>query len=940
MKLRRIASLLVAVVLCTATGLPAMAEEASKKVLTVAFTELPGFFEYNEEREMVGYGIDYFRELSVHTGYRFVFVDVGAWENAFPALKSGEVDIVVPSTAPSDPDASPYIRTSAHIIENYMAVMALASSVELYYEDYETINSLKIAMTPSVQKADSVQTFFAERGLSPQLVLYETTDECKTALESGTVDAITSNIMDVEADYKTLAKFGYSDGLIAMLRGRDDELAVLNDALLTIQSNHPYFEPDLSTKWFSERAATPYTKQQAKLIESVGTFNVVVAPDRYPVTYMDESTGEFSGIAIDILDLLAQKTGLSFHYVSGGELASPFDSITDPDVDLVLTSLNEVDADEGTVSFVTNDILASDVNFATKNGASLPKDRNPVIAVPKSFRGLVSTLTREVPDIEILSFDTIEECIKAVRRGRADGIALDTYLMYELLNSPYYDDIKIIQSYSAELPYHIAATATVDVGFTIILNYGIARLSTDEINGIVDKYTTYEYYSPSIGEKIYASRQVICFFIAILLIFSLSIILWNRQKKKYTDALIKKNDDLVRATNAKSEFLSRMSHEIRTPMNAILGFSEIGLSAGTNAEVREAFTQIDESGKYLLGLINDILDMSRIENNKVVLHEEVIDSPAFFGTVVEMLQPLLQEKDMTLQTEFPHGDTRFVYCDKLRTRQIYLNLLNNAIKFSPKHSTVTWSVKDLEVKDGRQCFEIIVQDHGIGISEEFQKHLFEPFAREESGKAANVPGTGLGLAVVKNMVELMGGTITIQSQVGKGTKATVRLSHRIANGPEAAVIEPRQVDLTGVHVLLAEDHPTNTVIAKRLLENRGMRVTTAENGKLAVDLFSKSAEDTFDIILMDIRMPVMDGLTAAKTIRALDRSDAASVPIIAMTANAFAEDRELSIKAGMNAHLSKPFEAKTLYDTIEKHVRTNAARNAGDKTAASGSNET
>ncbi len=719
MRLKRIVVLLLAIVLCTTATIPVM---AAKKTLTVAFTELPGFFEYNDEHEMVGYGIDYFKELSVHTGYQFSFVDVGAWENAFPALKNGEVDIVVPSTAPSDPGASPYIRTSAHIIENYMAVMALASSGELYYEDYETMNELKVAMTPYVQKAESVQTFFNERGISPEIILYETTEECKAALENGTVDAIISNIMDVEDDYKTLAKFGYSNGLIAMLRGREDELDVLNDALLSIQTNHLYFEADLSAKWFPERSVIPYTKEQAQLIESQGTFNVVVAPDRYPVTYLDESTGEFRGIAIDILNLLAEKTGLSFHYISGGEQTSPFDSIANQDADLILTSLNEVDAENGVASFVTKDILASDVDFATINGVPLPKDRNPVLAIPQSFRGLTSTLTREVSEVEIVSFDTIEDCIRAVRKGQADGIALDTYLMYELLNSPYYDDFKIIQSYSVELPYHIAAVAGIDIGFTIILNYGIARLNTYEINEIIDRYTTYEYYSFTIGERIYSSRQVIFFFMAVLLILCVGIILWNHQKKRYADVLIRKNDDLIKATNAKSEFLSRMSHEIRTPMNAILGFSEIGLSAENISEAKEAFIQIDESGKYLLGLINDILDMSRIESNKVIMHEEIIDSSAFLESIVEMLQPLLYEKDINLKTKFPHGDTRFVYCDKLRTRQIYLNLLNNAIKFSPEHSLIQWFVNDLEVKDGRQCFEVVIQDHGIGISEEFQKH--------------------------------------------------------------------------------------------------------------------------------------------------------------------------------------------------------------------------
>lgn len=925
MKVKRIVSRLLAVVLCMIFAAPAMAAGTPKKTLTVAFTELPGFFEYDDEHEMVGYAIDYFKELSVHVGYRFTFVDVGAWENAFPALKSGAVDIVVPSTAPADPDASPYIRTSAHIIENYMAVMTLVSSDALYYEDYETINSLKIAMTPSVRKAASVQTFLTEKGLTPKIYLFETTDECKAALENGAVDALISNIMDVESDYKTLAKFGYSDGLIAMLRGRENELTVLNDALQAIQSNHAYFEADLIAKWFPQRSATPYTKEQAKLIESHGTFNVVVAPDRYPVTYMDEETGAFSGIAIDVLNLLAEKTGLSFHYLSGNEHASPFDSIDSPEVDLVLTSLNEMDADEGVVSFVTNDILASDVDFATKNGTPLPKNRVPVIAMPKSFRGLVSTLTREVPDIEILNFDTIEDCIRAVRKGQADGIALDTYLMYELLSSPYYDDLKIIQSYSVELPYHIAATANVNAGFAIILNYGIARLTTAEINGMIDKYTTYEYYSPSIGEKIYASRQVIAFFMAVLLTLSVCVILWNRQKKKYANALIAKNDDLVRATNAKSEFLSNMSHDIRTPMMAILNLTDLSLEEMDQPEqLKEDLTRIKMSGHYLLGLINDVLDMSRIESGKMTLNPSVYTHADFVRYMDSMTTPLCKQRK--IHFTWDKGSTGYdVYVDITRFNQVFYNLLSNAIKYTPEGGSVSLLVTNNHVKDGVLYCDFVFRDTGIGMSAEFQKKLFTPFERAENVNA--YAGTGLGLSITKQIVDLMQGTIRIDSEPDKGTTVTLMLPMPLATEAQRQAstnlrdatkesVSAHQAEKRLLRILLAEDHKLNQEIITRLLQKRNYEVSCTSDGAEALAAFMDRSAGYFAAIIMDIRMPVMDGLIATQAIRALDRPDAKIIPIIAMSANAYDEDVKKSLDAGMDAHLSKPIEPERLYETL------------------------
>lgn len=930
MKIKRIMSLLLVIALCLAVVMPVMALETSKDTLKVAFTELPGFFEYDENNNMVGYGIDYFNELSVHTGCQFTFVDVGVWENAFPALKSGEVDIVVPSTAPSDPAASPYIRSKAHIIENYMAVMALASSDGLYYEDYETINNLKIAMTPSVQNADSVQTFLQENGLSPQMFIYDTTNECKTALENGTVDAIVSNIMDVESNYKTLAKFGYSDGLVAMLRGRENDLAVLNDALQTIQSNHPYFEANLNAKWFPERSVTPYTKEQAKLIESHNTFNVVVAPDRYPVTYMDESSGEFSGIAIDILNLLAEKTGLTFNYISGGTQTSPFDSIKNPDVDLVLTSLNKVDADNGIVSFVTNDILASDVNFATRNGVPLPKDRNPVIAMPKSFRGLVSTLSREVPDIQIKIFETIDECISAVRQGKADGIALDTYLMYELLNSSYYDDFKIIQSYSVELPYHIAATADVDPGFTIILNYGIARISSDEISDIVAKYTTYEYYSPSIGEKIYSSRQVIAFFAVILLIICICIFLWNRQKKKYAAALIKKNDDLVRATNAKSEFLSNMSHDIRTPMTAILNLTDLSLEEIEQPELlKEDLSKIKVSGHYLLGLLNDVLDMSRIESGKMTLKPSVYTHTEFVDYMDSMTTPLCKQRG--IRFDWDKGTTGYdVYVDITRFNQVFYNILSNAIKYTPEGGSVSLLVKNNHVKDGVLYCDFVIQDTGIGMSEEFQKKLFVPFERAENVHAYN--GTGLGLSITKQIVELMNGTIHVDSELGKGTTVTLTLPMPIATEEQcrASLSNSNAVktdksackeEKQSIRILLAEDHQLNQEIITRLLKKKNYEVESTSDGTEALSAFSDSSVGYYAAVIMDIRMPIMDGLSAAQAIRELDRPDAKTIPIIAMSANAYDEDVKKSLDAGMNVHLSKPIEPEKLYETLAQLIQ-------------------
>lgn len=378
------------------------------------------------------------------------------------------------------------------------------------------------------------------------------------------------------------------------------------------------------------------------------------------------------------------------------------------------------------------------------------------------------------------------------------------------------------------------------------------------------------------------------------------------------------------ANTAKSDFLSRMSHDIRTPMNVIMGMSEMALERGDNPEeTMDCLKNISSSSRFLLGLINDILDVSKIEGKTFRLTLEPFTYSEFWSQIDTMITPLCRDKNITFTVAADSRDDCCVLADRVRVNQIFFNLLSNAVKFTPSNGRIELILKTVERTEKSVRKRIIVRDNGIGMSREFQTHMYEPFSQEKRQHIDPSEGSGLGLTIVKSLVELMGGSISVISAPGEGTEFCVELNVALAKAPSAE-IETSNTDIrsiAGARALLCEDHPINARIAVRLLEKAGMRVTLAGDGREGVAIFNSSKENHFNVVLMDIRMPEMDGLEAARRIRALKRADAKTVPIIAMTANAFDDDRRKSEEAGMNAHLSKPIEPKLLYETVARVLR-------------------
>ena len=397
------------------------------------------------------------------------------------------------------------------------------------------------------------------------------------------------------------------------------------------------------------------------------------------------------------------------------------------------------------------------------------------------------------------------------------------------------------------------------------------------------------------------------------------------EEQKQKQLLMNAAEEAEAANKAKSAFLLSMSHDIRTPMNAIIGFTNIALHQNKVSDIHDSLEKVQQSSNHLLSLLNDVLDFSRIESGKVTISPEPVDITQLTDNVQAIMNGLLYNRDLKFEVHRENLKNPYVLADVLRIREVLVNLLGNAVKFTKDGGEITLDISSYPGADEKHVItRYVVRDNGIGMSEEFKKKLFDPFSQEDYANARTLyKGTGLGMAITKKYVEMMGGSIAVESKKGAGSTFTVEIPLEL---PEQVIPSEQKQhlhrDLTGIHVLMAEDNDLNAELATMILEDAGMIVTRASDGKEVVDLFKNQPRGTYDLILMDIMMPNMDGHQAAKTIRALgiERSDAVTIPIIALSANAFIDDIQESLDSGMNDHISKPINTEELIDTITKYI--------------------
>ena len=539
------------------------------------------------------------------------------------------------------------------------------------------------------------------------------------------------------------------------------------------------------------------------------------------------------------------------------------------------------------------------------------------------------------PGAEKLMCSTRQEMMEAVRKGKADAAFVYYYMAQAFVNSDTTGTMAYTLLEQPTFTYRMVISSTENHALAGILTKAMYAMPQYLVEDLAAQYTTYKATELTVVDWIRLHPVVT---VLVLLIFgwlltAMAVTMVHLSaRKKAQKAAQEKAEEMAElaeraqaANKAKTAFLSHMSHDMRTPMNAIIGFTGIAMKNNPSDEVKNCLEKIDESSEYLLSLINDVLDLTHIESGKVKYNPVPADVKNITDSALDIIKGFLTNRDINFKIQCEDAKIPNVLADPARLRDVLVNILSNAVKFTPDGGTITFEAQCQEKGgDGYINMRYRISDTGIGMSEEFTKEVFEEFAQEDSDVRTQYHGVGLGMAIVKKYVDMMGGTISVQSKKHEGTTFTVdiplEITDKECNKSDTGFSE--KVNLTGVKVLLAEDNELNAEIAAVQLEEFGMNVERAVDGKNAVEVFRNHPKGTFDVILMDVMMPEMNGYEATKAIRAMnDRPDGKNIPIIAMTANSFAEDVQASLDAGMNAHLSKPIVMDEVIKTILRYVR-------------------
>lgn len=916
----------------------------SGETIRIGYIDYGGFIEQEENGTYTGYGVELMDKIAEYTGWNYEYV-YDTWDRIFEKLETGEIDIIC--QAQKTPEREQRFLFSKYWAGTEACVLyAGADDDRYYYNDFEAFNGLKVAGLKNSFQNNDLKEYAKTNGFSFDLTEYETTEECFQALENGTVDAVVQGSLVGMTDYKIICRFGAEPFYLMSGKGNKKIIEEADYALGEITADNATFLNDLYQKYYSNTAATglAFTREEIEYIKEQKPVTIAFISNRAPLSRENED-GEAEGIMVDIVNLLKESSGLNLQYslLEKGQRTTEY--LKEHPADLVAGVV------VGNPAFTKEDYLVSDVlytgevSLVCKRGTNYTLDDTKeryVLAIPKSYAALEDYIKEYYPQFEIVKCATTEGCLELLRDGKCDFVAQNINVVTPLLQKPYYESLTALPTFFMDEPMGIVGTNQEENKILLsIINKCITQLSTQEISQITINHTVANSYQLTWTDILYKFRYP---FVAIFILLAASIvfiIFWQETRRNSYRKIAEKNEQLLeavdqanRANQAKSDFLARMSHEIRTPMNAIVGLTEIAKHYEDKPEkIDDYLDKIDVSSKVLLNIINDILDMSSIENKKMKIAHEPFELGEILSSVSAIYEPQCRQKNIDFAVQEKNISHTELIGDGLRLNQILLNLVSNAYKFTPTGGKIRIVAEELYVKEEKAYFNFKVEDTGEGMSEEMQTRLFQPFEQESATTAQKHGGSGLGLSIAKNFVELMSGSISVKSQKGEGTAFTVSIPFEVkqdaAGEKEEVSADPKPqeeneaqktYDFTGRKVLLAEDTEFNAEVATELLAMVHMEVDRAKNGKEAVELFEQAEPETYTAILMDIHMPVMNGYDAARAIRKSEREDARTIAIYAMTANSFTEDVSAALNAGMNGHIAKPIDAQILYETLQKLI--------------------
>lgn len=918
-----------------AFNLSVLARTSEKRVLRVAFPQVDGMSWTAEDGTHHGMLVDYLNEIAKYTGWEYEYIDTKG-----PAMLNefveGKYELMggnyyIPALEKY------YAYPNYNMGYSRSLLLARSDDRSIHSYDLESMNGKTIGVYENAREnIRRLKEFMAINGLYCNIRYYKQEDMVGKIglypyLAKGEIDLLLNNVAHISDSVRVVVAYDSQPYYIVTNPGNKEVLDGLNMALERILDANPNFAAERYAVNFPDRLVNiQLSDRDLEYVNERKTITVAVPENWYPLYCKETPLKNHTGIMADVLDEIKSFTGLRFSYVYAKNYADAIRLIQQGDADILGFFLGD-ENDAAQLGLALSASYVSANNIIVRNKACSYPAPGLVGALVENQR-LPSGISVE----KIRFYPSIKEALFAVNNGEADFIyGLSSRMEQDILRY-HFTNLAPVTLVNDQSTISFALPIPVDPDLLTILNKAINNLSESERTVIRNRNLESIGVSEfSLTDFIYAPLQFMFIVMFVLSVLFTALLLAIGARMKAT--VIQGNLKRAEAANlAKSEFLSRMSHEIRTPMNGIVGMSTIAMQNIDNTDkIKDCLEKVIMSSKHLLALINDVLDMSKIESGKVELRHESFNFRAFLQDFENLYGEQAKSKGISYETVLASDLEVQIIGDSLRLNQVLSNLLSNTLKFTPAKGIIKLRVSKTGEDQENVYLRFEVIDTGCGIAEENYDKIFESFEQENVDVTYKYGGTGLGLSIVKRFTQLMGGSIHVTSVQGSGSTFTVDLpfgkvkeSGELArfsdiNGRDDLAKDCYVIDydFKGKRILLVEDNELNREIAEELIGATGASVESAEDGVQAVEKFKESAEGYYDLILMDVQMPHMDGYEATRCIRALGRSDAQKVPIFAMTANAFAEDVQKSREAGMNAHISKPLDIRAVYKQMNRYLQ-------------------
>ena len=929
------AVLCLLLLLSVALPVKAAAETAPAKVVRVGSFE--DTFNYcNEKGARKGYGYELLETLSGYTGWQFEYVTCD-WSDCFEKLENGEIDIMGGISYTED-RAEEMLFSDEPMGEEKYYLYADLSRADISASDFKILDGKKIGVVMGTEPEVMLTEWEEKHGIKTQHVNISNNEDVKQKLANHEIDCFVSLEESYWADLgiSTITRVGKSSIYYVLNKDRADIKEELDNAMRALDEEAPFYTADLCKKYFSLDYKPILTGEEKAWLKEHGAIRMGFLTSDSGVSTYDPATGEITGTITDYIQFARDCLGnqeLEFQLVGYDDKEAELNALKSGEIDMIFHFDQSPNLAEEYRLARTNTTWTANMMVVTNKQLFIENQVNRV-AVPQNKISLTRYIAFYYPQWEIVDCDTQEDAIKLVKDGQADCfiIGVGSEAKYS----------KNYGFYSVPLPNPANSCFAVKSGNRSLLSILNKTIKAMPSNMLTSSLAMHK----SSARKVTLSDFIKDNFFMVLLVSSIVVaailltILKLLRKARKAEAAAKKaaNDtqelnaklqvaveNAESANRAKSTFLFNMSHDIRTPMNAIIGYADLASRhLDDPAKLEKYMENIQVCGQNLLMLLNNVLDLARIENDKTEMEYSVSDVDKDFRNCIAMFRNQADSKGQTL-TVTTHLLHPYVYVDIPHLTEVCTNLVSNAVKYTGAGGTIRCGITQKPGEKEGWCDTVVtVADNGIGMSQEFQKHIFEPFERERTSTVSKVEGSGIGMGIVKKLVGLMGGTVAVESKIGVGSTFTVTIPCRIASEDETqAKRETNPSDqkcLCGTRILLTEDNDLNAEIATELLQEEGCTVDRAKDGVECVDMLEKAANGTYQLILMDIQMPVMNGYDAAKKIRRMDDPQKANIPIIAMTANAFTEDRQAALDAGMNDHIAKPINMNVLVPTLRKYL--------------------